>query len=546
VSRLWILCLLLAGCGACREGRALDAGVRAPDAAWLEGRVVETGGTPRAGGVFIVRLPLEPTGLTRLHDRFSEGTMTRITVGPLYETLARLRDGALTPLLAESWVESDDHLTLTVTLRKDVRFHDGTPFTSADVKATTDVVLDEKNATAGFRASLETLARVEAVDPHTVVFLWSRPYFLSVPTVLGALPVLPAHLLKGDFDTLPIHRAPVGTGPFRFASWEAGSALVYDRNPSYWGRPAYLERVSFRFVKDEAAAIAQWERDDFELVTRLSPAAWRASESNPRLWEKYQRVFFLENTYAWLGFNQRQPRFKDAKTRRALGLLFPAELVARTVDLGLEPRTTCPYHPATPSCDPQVTPLPYAPQDARRLLEEAGWRDADGDGVLDRDGARFSFKFLMAAQSAKMTKLLPLYLDALQRAGIDAQIERVDVSAYMSRVRAHDFDAMALSWSSPDVLQDVFANFHSSQAEAGSNYLAYSDPDVDRWLEQIRTEFDAKRRAELERQVHRRVYETQAYLFLGRRPALDAFQRRVHGLTPSLGWYDLSAVWMEP
>ncbi|HEY1088841.1 MAG TPA: ABC transporter substrate-binding protein, partial [Archangium sp.] len=113
--------------------------MRAPDAAWLEGRVVETGGTPRAGGVFIVRLPLEPTGLTRLHDRFSEGTMTRITVGPLYETLARLRDGALTPLLAESWVESDDHLTLTVTLRKDVRFHDGTPFTSADVKATTDV-----------------------------------------------------------------------------------------------------------------------------------------------------------------------------------------------------------------------------------------------------------------------------------------------------------------------------------------------------------------------------------------------------------------------
>ncbi|HEY0881606.1 MAG TPA: ABC transporter substrate-binding protein, partial [Archangium sp.] len=327
MSRLWILCLLLAGCGACREGRALDAGVRGPDAAWLEGRIVETGGTPRSGGMFVVRLPLEPTGLTRLHDRFSEGTMTRITVGPLYETLARLRDGALTPLLAESWVESDDHLTLTVTLRKDVRFHDGTPLTSADVKATVDAVLDAQNATAGFRASLETLARVETPDPHTVVFHWSRPYFLSVPTVLGALPVLPSHLLKGDFDTLPLHRAPVGTGPFRFASWEAGSALVYDRNPTYWGRPAYLERVSFRFVKDEAAAIAQWERDDFELVTRLSPAAWRASESNPRLWEKYQRVFFLENTYAWLGFNQRQPRFKDAKTRRALGLLFPAELV---------------------------------------------------------------------------------------------------------------------------------------------------------------------------------------------------------------------------
>ena len=534
------LLLVLAAC-TCRTPAALDAG---PDAAWLAGKIVPLPGTPKAGGTLTVRLPLEPIGLTRLHDRFNEGTMTRITVGPIYETLAKVKDGHLTPLLAQSWKESDDHLTLTIALRSEVHFHDGKSMSSADVKATLDAVLEPKNATTTLRSSLETLDRVEAPDPNTIVIHWKRPYFLATRTLLGALPVLPAHALQGDFDTLPLHRAPIGTGPFRFVKWEAGTSLTYSRNDAYWGPRAHLDQVVFRFVKDDTAAIAAWERGEFDLITRLSPTAWRGAESNPRLFNDYQRVFFPENTYVWLGFNQRKEPFSDVRVRRALGLLFPMELVEKSVDLGLEPRTTCPYLPESRSCDPQVMPLPFDPSAARKLLGEAGWADTDSDGVLDRKGERLSFAFLAAAQSPKMARLLPLYLDTLKQAGIDARIENVDVSGYMSRVRAHDFDAMALSWSNSDSVQDNFQIFHSSQLADGSNYVGYSSPVVDQLLVAIRAEFDVDKRNALERQVHRRVYEDQAYLFLGRRPALDAFKRKVRGLQPSLGWYDLSAVWI--
>lgn len=542
MRRLWPLLLILAAC--CRKSGAVDAGTPGPDADWLAGRVVTLPGPPREGGTLTVRLPLEPVGLTRLHDRFNEGTMTRVTVGPIYETLARLREGQLTPLLAQSWTESEDHLTLRVTLRPDVRFHDRTPLSSADVKATLEAVFAPGNATTTFRSSLEMLDRVEAPDPLTLVVHWKRPSFLATPTLLGALPVLPAHALGGDFDTLPLHRAPIGTGPFRFEKWDAGSSLTLVRHDAYWGPPAHLARVVFRFVKDDSAAVAGWERGEFDLVTRLSPGAWRASESNPKLWAEYQRVFFPENTYAWLGFNQRRPLFANVLVRRALGLLFPAPVVEKSVDLGLEPRTTCPWFPESKSCDPEVLPLPFDPGTAKQLLAEAGWEDSDRDGVLDHDGARFSFAFLAAAQSPKMAKLLPLYVDALKQAGIDARIETVDVSAYMSRVRAHDFDAMALSWSSADAVQDNFQNFHSSEIASGSNFVGYSDPQVDAWLEAIRAEFDPAKRAVLERRVHRRVYGDQAYLFLGRRPALDAFKRKVRGLRPALGWYDLRDVWI--
>ncbi|MDP2273627.1 MAG: ABC transporter substrate-binding protein [Archangium sp.] len=538
---MFLLVLVAASSCTCRPGTAVDAG---PSADWRAGRVVEVGGAPKEGGALTVRLPLEPVGLTRLHDRFNEGTMTRITVGPIYETLARVRDGQLQPLLARSWSESDDHLSLSITLRSGVTFHDGQPLGSADVKATLDAVFEPKNATTAFRGNLETLERVETPDAQTVIIHWKRPYFLATWTLLGALPVLPAHGLVGDFDTLPLHRAPVGTGPFRFVKWEAGSSLTYARNDAYWGQTAHLAQVIFRFVKDDTAAIAAWERGEFDLMTRISPAAWRASESNPQLWAGYQRVFFAENTWVWLGFNQRKPLFADVRVRKALGLLFPMELVARAVDLGLEPRTTCPYFPDSKSCDPEVKPLPFDPPAAKKLLADAGWADRDADGVLDREGVKLSVAFLASAQSPKMAKLLPLYLDTLKQAGIDARIETVDVSGYMSRVRAHDFDAIALSWSTADAVQDNFQILHSSQAAEGANYVGYSNPEVDTLLTAIRAEFDLEKRNALERQVHRLVYDDQAYLFMGRRPTLDAFKRKVRGLKPSLGWYDLSAVWI--
>lgn len=541
----WLVLVALAGCRCAEKGGVPDAGAPGPDAAWLAGRLGPETGSPRDGGTLVVRLPLEPNGLTRLHDRFNEGTMARLTVGALYETLARVDHsrpgGPLVPLLAERWEESGDHLSLTVHLRDGVRFHDGTPLTSRDVKATADLVLDPSRPTAAFRASLDALAAVETPDAHTVVVRWKRPWFLSARTFLAALPVMPAHALEGDFDTLPIHRAPIGTGPFRFAKWEPGVALTLERHE---GR-AHVERLVFRFVKDDTAAVQAWERGEFDVMTRVPAAAWRGSEAQPWAWRGYQRVAFAENAYAWIGFNQRQPRFADARVRRALGLLFPADLVAKTVDLGLEPRVTCPYYPESPSCDPSVLPLAFDVPAARALLDEAGFRDADGDGVREREGERLAFSFLAAAQSTKMAKVLPLYLDALKEAGIDARIETVDVSAYMGRVRAHDFDAMALSWSAPDLVQDLYPALHSSQAEGGQNFLGFADPEVDALLEKIRVEFDEGARHALEQALHRRVYEQQAYLFMGRRPALDALKRRVHGLVPSLAGYDYAAAWVQ-
>lgn len=549
-------CLLaLGGCRSAQSGAPADAGPRPPEPSreWLSGTLPapQPGERPRRGGTLTVRLPVEPTGLTRLHDAMAEGTQVRITVGPLYETLATVDpanpSGPLKPLLARAWEESDDRRTLTVHLREGVRFHDGTPLRARDFAAVVAAIRQPSAATAGMRAHLEGLESAVASDESTLVVRWRRPYFLATRTFLGAVPAMPAKALEGDFDTLAIHRAPVGTGPFRFERWVPGESLSYVRNDDYWGRPAWVDRLVFRFVKDDAVAVQAWRRGDFDVMTRVPPAAWRGveapSEANRWAIEGYRRVLLPENTYSWIGWNEARPFFADARVRRALAMLYPRDAVSRLVDLGLETPTTCPYFEASPSCDPTVHLITLDEAGAGRLLDEAGWARGD-DGLRRREGTPLRFTFLGNAFSPRARRLLPLYQEALRRAGIDTDIEAIDPGAFGQRLRSRDFDAVLMAWSSNDAVIDAYPVFHSSQVEAGSNWVGYADADIDALLSDIRAEFDPLARQALERRVHRALYEAQVYLFLSRRPQLDALKQRVHGLSPGIGWYRLQDAWL--
>jgi peptide/nickel transport system substrate-binding protein len=550
---------------ACPKQEAPDAGASAavtpalkPSLEWLKGKLPDSAlwGAPLKGGTLTVRVAVEPNGLNRLHDAMAEGTMSRYTVGTVYETLAELdRDTHprydLKPLLAQTWEESPDHKTLTVHLRKGVHFHDGTPFTSRDVKAVLDAVLNPKHATKAIASYFDDVESLATPDEHTVVVKWKKTWFLGNRNFLTALPMMPAKALEGDFDTLAINRAPIGTGPWKFVSWESNQALTFARFEGYWGAPVWLDKIVVRFVKDETVAAQLWEKGEFDLMTRIPPAVWRSIEkpepANAWAIRGYHRVMASENNYGWIGWNEQRPFFADRRVRQALGHLFPYEKVARNIDLDLERPTTCPYFAEGPSCDPTVKPLTYDPKLAAQLLDEAGWKDTNGDGVRDKDGLPFKFTFVSNAYSVKLGRLLPLLQDELRRAGIEMDIEKVEAGGYLKRLRDQDFDACSLTWSNADPVQDNFPIFHSSLAgKSGSNFVGYQNLKVDQLLEQIRDEFDDRRRIELERNVHRLLYEDQVYLFLTNRPTLDAVKVGVQGMKPSIAWYDLRRVWRVP
>jgi peptide/nickel transport system substrate-binding protein len=554
------LALLLALC-ACKDKPPAappppPAAAASPSLAWLKGELPPEvlQGTPVSGGTFTLRVPTEPLGLNRLHDQQVEGMMARYTVGPIYETLGELdRDThpryTLKPLLAESWEESADHLTLTVKLRKGVKFHNGDKLTSKDVKATFDAILQPTNLTNSIRSNFPGLT-VTATDDHTLVVTTKTAHYMHRNNLLSAVPILPASALKGDFNTLAINRAPIGTGPFRFVHWETGKSISYARNDEYWGPKAFVDKVVIRFVKDETVATQLWERGEFDLMTRIQPSVWRSIEAptpgNAWAITGYNRINFVENYYSWIGWNQERPFFADQRVRRALAMLYPGDKVAKNIDMDLELPTTCPFYRPSDSCDAEVKPITYDPVAAIALLRSAGWEDRNGDGVLDKDGLAFKFTFLANPHSVKLSKLAPLLQEEFKKAGIEMDVEKVDAAQYVGRMRAHDFDAASLGWNNNDVNTDQFQVYHSTQKTGGSNFVSYNSKGADALIEQIRVTFDDAERHALERKLHALIYEEQPYTFLTNRPQLDALKTHVRGIHPSLAWYDLRKVWLLP
>jgi peptide/nickel transport system substrate-binding protein len=545
---LFVALLAAALAPGCKKGPdAPKAGGAAapPPAQWLSGELpAEVGqGTPVRGGTLTVRLASEPAMLNRLHDAGQDGWMVRAFFGSVFETLLTLdRDaqpaGRLKPLLAERYEISPDGLTSTFHLRPGVKFHDGSAFDSQDVRAVIEAVQNPSHPTVAMRAHVENLASVETPDPLTVVLRWKKPDHPGLRNFAVGFPMVPSEALQGDFDALAINRAPVGTGPFRFESWETGRAITLARNADYWGRPAWLDRVVFRIVKDEAVATQMLQRGELDLMTGVSPTVWRALErpSPDNAWavSGFNRIRFPENAYDWIGWNEERPFLEDARVRRALGQLIPWDLIRTGIYLDLQPITTCPYYLYGPSCDPAVQPLRHDPGAAKALLAQAGWK------------APPHFTFLVFAHSVNQGKLAQLLQEEFRKAGIELEIERAEWAVFLERLRKHDFDMVALAWSNLDVEDDLTAAFHSSQREGGKNYVSYVNAGVDALLDQSRRTFDDEARAALHRSIHRILFDDQVYAFLGARSSLDLVKKRVHGIRPAINWYDLSSIWVQP
>lgn len=522
-----------------------------PSEAWLAGRLPPDAwtGAPRDGGTLTLRVPNEPAGLTRIHDTQRDAFMPRYTVGVVVEALAQVDpaqpDGPLLPALATAWELGGD--TLTVHLRAGVRFHDGAPLTAADVKACFDLVLDPAAPTAITRAAVDAVTRVAAPDEQTVVFTLSRPNVFTTRAVLTSVPILPARLLGPPFADSPVHRAPVGTGPFRFDAWAEGQQLSFVRFDGYWGPRPYLDRIVVRFIKDEVVALQALERGEVDLVPRVSAQVWRSLEQPGNAWaqQRVHRVLAPEVGYSYLVWNVARRPFDDARVREALAAAYPADAMARLVELGLEQRTTCPYPPESRGCDPTVRPPATDLAKARALLDAAGVVDGDGDGVREVDGAPFRPRFVMPAGSPRAQKFFPVLEEAFARLGVALVAEPVEPAVFLARLRAHDFDVAPMALAGQDGAVDALPVFHSSQADGGLNYGGFGDPALDRLLEEARAAADDAERVRLEREIHRRVAQTQPVLFLTTRPSLDLIARRVHGLAPSSAWYALARAWVE-
>lgn len=417
------------------------------------------------------------------------------------------------PSLAERWSVSNDGRTYTFHLRKGVTFHDGKPFTSADVKFSVELLRRHHPRAILFLAELD---RVETPNANTAVVVFKKP-LPGFIRMLGAseLPILPKHVYSvGDIRSHAANQKPVGTGPFTFADAVKGSHVSLARNESYWksGRP-YLDRLVLQFVPDPAGRVAVIEKGDADLapwssipnveLTRLSKLPHL--EVTTRGYEAFATVLYVE-------MNTQRPPFKDVRVRRAVAHSLDQRAIRQSIWFGLGKPASSPMTSVMGAFhNPNVTEYKYDLKKAEQLLDEAGLRRAP-------DGTRFRITQYTLPYGEEYARVGEYIKAQLAKIGIVVNTEPMDLPTYLKRVYAdYDFTLHSTFFSNfVDPIMGLERYFHSGAIRKGVPFvnITYRNREVDALLDSARIEVDASKRKQMYDKAQDIIVADAPFVFL--------------------------------
>ncbi len=482
---------------------------------------------PPAPGGLVLALPSDPQSLD---PRFGTDANAARLADLLHVALTRPDAAARRlPELAAAW-ESPDPLTVVFHLRSDFRFSDGTPVTSADVRATYLAVMDPALASPK-RAALAVLSSVEAPDPATVVLHLREPFApLLDATGLG---VLPASRARDHAEVT------VGAGPYRLVGAEPGERITLAPNPGYPGVVPRLDPLVVRIVPDEVVRVLELWRGGVQLVEdppEPEMVDWLARR--PHLMVRRSPG----TSFDYLALNLRDPRLAQRRVREAIALALDRDALARFV-LGGAAR------PASGLLSPEhwaYAPVPtyrHDPARARRLLDRAGYPDPDGAGPLPR----FRLVYKTSNQLARR-RLAEAMQASLAQVGIALDVRSYEWGTLFADVRNGNFQLCTLAWvgiGDPDL---YYLAFHSTmRPPAGYNRGGYASAVMDRLTERGRRTLDAGRRRAIYARIQRRAVRDLPVVPLWWEDRVVVQSRRLQGFEPAPdgGLHGLARAWME-
>ncbi len=428
----------------------------------------------------------------------------------------------LQPWLAERW-ETPDPLTWVFHLRSGVRFHDGRPLTSRDVKWTFDSILDSTVRTTKSGA-YKFVARIDAPDPQTVIFHLKEPWASLLWNVSnGASGIVP------EGSGPEFGRRPVGSGPFRFVSAQQDREVLIERNPDYWGTAPRLERVRFTVVPDTTTRA-------LELRKGSADAAINALTADMVAALEKERSLVIDRApgtiYTYLALNLQDPILQDARVRQALAYTINREPLIHYLWRDMARPAASVLPPQHWAYDSDVPAYDYNPQAARRLLDEAGYNEVNG----------VRFHLVMKTSTEETTRLLAAVLQQqLRQVGIVLDIRSYEFATFFTDVVKGAFQLYSLRWIGGNNDPDIFEYaFHSSKAPpAGANRGRYASARADQLIDQGRREINEQKRKVIYGELQRLLDQDLPYIHLWYLDNVLVHTRRVRNLDISpAGNYD--------
>ncbi len=555
IVALWLMGAGLCACdsGSDKETAGTDAGKNSSATSTAPAGDLSADRPNRYGGQIIMASIGEPSGLISVltTDAPSHDVAAYFYVGCLRYN----KDLEIEPWAAESYEVLDDGRLLRFTLRKGILWEDGVELTAADVEFTYKLMIDKATPTA-YAEDFLAVKDFRVTGKYSFEVEYEKPFARALMTWMQD--ILPAHLLAGvhgaDLLASPLNRKPLSAGPYVLKEWEAGSRLVFEANPRYFEGSPYIRRVVYRVIPDMATSFLELKAGNLDMLG-LSPQQYTRQTSGGAWdtdWAKYK---YLSFGYTYLGYNLKHPFFADRRVRVALAHAIDKESIVKGVLLGEGMPTIGPYKPGTWVYNDKIKDYPFSPDTAKAMLAEAGFADSDNDGILDKDGKPFEFTILTNQGNEQRIKTATIIQQQLAVIGIKVQIRTVEWAAFIKEfVHTGNFDALILGWN---ILQDpdLYDVWHSSKVgNGGLNFTGFSNPEVDKLLDEARSTLDQAERKVLYDRFQEILHAEQPYCFLYVPQALTIVNKRIRGIKPAPAgltynfnkWWDAAATGERP
>ena len=508
---------------------------------------------PKRGGTLTFTYHPEPTALSTIA---TTAVPVALVSTKIFESLLEYKGPELTPLpgLAQSWNVSEDGKTVTFKLRSDVKWHDGKPFTSEDVKFSVEKLALPFHSRG--KVYFGELAGVDTPDPHTVVFKLNNP----VPYFLRAFqpsetPMLPHHIL-GTLDLSDAKNVrqsdfmqkPIGTGPFRFKEWRKGSHITLERNADYWkkDRP-YLDQIIFRVIPDGAARSIALETGEIDLapMNAVPQADIKRLADLPQIQLSNEGAEGL-GPLLWLEINLREKPLSDVRVRKAISMALDRKRIVDVIWFGQGKPATGPIVSANPAFyNKALKPFEYNIAAANKLLDEAGYPRGAG-------GVRFKMTQHFTPYGESFVRLAEYTKQELSKLGIEVETQSLDLGGWLRAVYTDWSYQMTNNfthnYSDPAIgVQRAFVSTNIRRGASFTNSMGYKNPRVDELFEKSSTEMNEAKRKEMLDEIQAILHDELPVIFLVEIAYSHLYNKRVHGLiTNGISMYtNWDSVWVE-
>ncbi|MBN2842650.1 MAG: hypothetical protein JXM68_06140 [Sedimentisphaerales bacterium] len=533
-----------------------------------------------------------------MNPLFTSSYYDNIAVGLVYEGLFVAGTDMVTrpnPAVVEKLTESDDHMVITIKIKDNLLWQDGTKITAHDFAFAVEMLKNDKVPCYTYKSEMANLADIEVLDDYTLRYTMAQPMATRLDLVNYPYAPLPRHIFEKDMVAFPDLKSgpyyqqqsqkPVGNGPYKLIEWVENEKMVFERWEDYPGNKPYLKRIIFIFQTDIQMSMLSFKAGQTDALEYVSGKQCALETNGPDFTAIGHKYVMPEWIYDYTGWNMdgSNPFFIDKRVRQAMAHVDNFDLINHKLAYNMLTPCYGIFHPTSWMFNKDVVRFDRDLDRAAQLLDEAGWklgRDGwryktvnfvliekevvdvntdekrmelrkvflnDGQEYTTRPGEviketgsekrKFEFTLLSTATDGLPRPTTTIYQTDLLKLGVDMKIRLMEWTSFMNRVLKHDMEAWGAAWGSGTDPDGSKGCFRTDDYDNGRNYGGYFNAEVDQLFADAMVEFDREKRAELYRRIQAIIYEEQPYLFHDNRVSISVLHKRIRGMEKgSLGF----------